>query len=153
LTSELRAAHPGLNVLLVNAEAYKIEVLEAIQARRMKPVRDKYHTAEALLIDDLQFLLVTPKAQEELLHTLDKLHGSGRQIVIAADRLPQAMAGLNETLRSRLEMGLVTELGAPDAAARLRLVQARAAHDGMAVPEPVATFLAEQITNPRQLVG
>ncbi len=153
LRSELLAAHPGLNVVLVSGETYKVEVLEAIQVRRMKPVREKYHAADALLVDDLQFLLVTPKAQEELLHTFDKLHGSGRQVVVSADRLPQGMTGLNETLRSRLEMGLVADLALPDGEARLRLVRARAAREGMALPEPVAAFLAEQIANPRQLVG
>jgi chromosomal replication initiator protein len=153
LRAEMLAAHPGMNVALVSGEAYKVEVLEAIQVRRMKPVREKYHAADALLVDDLQFLLVTPKAQEELLHTFDKLHGSGRQVVVSADRLPQGMTGLNETLRSRLEMGLVADLALPDGEARLRLVRSRAAREGMALPEPVAALLAEQIANPRQLVG
>ncbi|HEX7927077.1 MAG TPA: DnaA/Hda family protein [bacterium] len=153
IAGALVTTQPGMNVVRVSGEAFKIEVLEAIQARKMKPVRDKYQTADALIVDDLQFLLVTPKAQEELLHTFDKLHSSGRQVIVTADRLPQAMTGLNETLRSRLEMGLVTELGLPDAAVRLRLVLARARHDGVALPDPVAKFLADQITNPRQLVG
>jgi chromosomal replication initiator protein len=153
LATELRAAHPGLNVVLVSGEAYKVEVLEAIQARRMRPVREKYHGADALLIDGLQFLLVTPKAQEELLHTFDKLHGGGRQVVVTADRLPQEMTGLNETLCSRLAMGLIAELALPDSETRLRILRDRAARDDMALPDSVAAFLAEQIANPRQLVG
>lgn len=153
LAAELRAAHPDLNVVLVSGEAYKVEVLEAIQARRMRPVREKYHGAGALLLDGLQFLLVTPKAQEELLHTFDKLHGSGRQIVVTADRLPQMMPGLNETLCSRLEMGLIAELTPPDAETRLRILRERAARDGMVLPDRVAELLAEQIVNPRQLIG
>lgn len=153
LASELRAAHPGLNVVLVSGEAYKVEVLEAIQARRMRPVREKYHSAGALLLDGLQFLLVTPKAQEELLHTFDKLHGGGRQIIVTANRLPQMMPGLNETLCSRLEMGLIAELSLPDVQTRLHILRDRAARDGMVLPDSVATFLAEQIANPRQLIG
>jgi chromosomal replication initiator protein len=152
IAHELRAA--GRSVLYASAEAFKVEVLEAIQARRMKPVRDRYRAPDVLLLDDLQFLLVTPKAQEELLHTFDILHGAGKQLVFSADRGPQALTGLNETLRSRLEMGLVTELAPPDPDLRLRILQARAAQDGVNLPAAVAEMLAERLPgNPRQIVG
>jgi chromosomal replication initiator protein len=153
IAHELRRAHPELNALLVSGESFKVEVLEAIQARRMKPVREKYRSARALLVDGFEFLLITPKAQEELLHAFDALHAEGRQLVIAADRLPQAMSGINETLRSRLEMGLITELALPDEETRLRMVRARAQREGIALGASVAEFLAGRIENPRQMIG
>lgn len=140
------AAEGGpLRVLYASAERFKQEVIEGIQARRMKPVRERWRAADALLLDDLHFVLVAPKVQEELLHLYEDYAGAGRALVFAADRLPRALRGLNETLRTRLEAGLVLELELPDVDTRLRYLRLRAAQDGLVLAEPEARLLAERM--------
>jgi chromosomal replication initiator protein len=145
---------PDAPVLYVTGEDFKNAVLDGITHKRMPALRERYRRAGALLLDDLDFLLISPKAQEELLHTFDVLHREGRQLVFAAQRFPRALAGLNEALRSRLEMGLIAELAPPDATARRTLVQRRAAAAGLRLPEEVTELLARRITrNLRRLEG
>ncbi|MDH4249434.1 MAG: DnaA/Hda family protein, partial [Deltaproteobacteria bacterium] len=135
-------------------ESFKNEVLEAITRRRTAPLRELFHTAQVLLLDDLEFMLVSPRAQEELMHLLDHLHRRGRQVIVSADRMPMLMTALGEPLRSRLEMGLITELGLPDEETRRRLVHSRAQGEGLTLDPEVVALLASRITtNLRRLEG
>ena len=140
--------------ICLSAEAFANTVLDGIRGKRMKAVRSQFRSASALLIDNLEFLLVSGKTQEELLHTFDVLFDGKRQLVFTADRFPAVMQGMNPTLRSRLESGLVVELGEMDFAMRLQLVHQWAKRDGAVIQESVAQLLAEKITGgPRQLEG
>jgi chromosomal replication initiator protein len=150
----LRERHGLTQVRTVTGEAFKNEVLDGITRKRMPVVRERFRSAEALLLDDVEFLLVSPKAQEELQHTFDILQRAGRQLVFTADRFPRALTGLSDALRSRLEMGLIAEVTAPDEAARLAVVQQRARHGGLALGADVQGLLARRITrNLRRLEG
>jgi chromosomal replication initiator protein len=150
----LRTRHGLDPVLTVTGEAFKNEVLDAIGRKRMPLLRERYRAAQALLLDDLEFLLVSPKAQEELLHTFDVLQRGGHQLVFAADRFPRALTGMADALRSRLEMGLIAELTPPGLDARLALVERRARAAGLLLEPEVARLLAERITrNLRRLEG
>jgi chromosomal replication initiator protein len=154
IAGALRERYGLTQVLYVTGEAFKNEVLDGITHKRMPALRERYRAAEALLLDDLEFLLISPKAQEELLHTFDVLHRAGHQLVLAADRFPRELPGMSDALRSRVEMGLIAELTPPDAPARLALVQQRARSAGLALPAEVAALLAERITGSlRRLEG
>jgi chromosomal replication initiator protein len=109
-------------------------------------------------MDDLQFLHGS-KVQEEFCHTMNALLDSGRQMVIAADRAPVELDGLDGRMRSRLSGGLVVEVGAPDYALRRRILQRRVAAQQVAFPtlefpDAVLDFVARVITaNGRELDG
>ncbi|MDH4247855.1 MAG: DnaA/Hda family protein, partial [Deltaproteobacteria bacterium] len=96
VANALRARHPEWPVLYRTGESFKNEVLEAITRRRTAPLRELFHTAQVLLLDDLEFMLVSPRAQEELMHLLDHLHRRGRQVIVSADRMPMLMTALGE---------------------------------------------------------
>lgn len=150
----LESGHPEWNVLVRTGEEFKNEVLEAITRKAMKPFRDLYRGADALVVDGLDYLLVSPKAQEELIHTFDTLVKKGCQVLFSSVRFPRALDGMNDALRSRLEMGLIVELGSPDPALRRALVAKRAAEQGGEFPPEIADMLARRITqNLRQLEG
>ena len=154
LGNELSRRHPPWSIAYRSGEAFKNEVLDAITRRRMQPLRDFYRSLDALLVDDLEFLLVSQKAQEELLHTFDSLHRRRRQLVFSVDRYPRAMGGLHPPLRSRLEAGLMVELAPPDAPSRYRFALVRARAEGIQLLPEVAQLLAERITHDlRQLEG
>ncbi|MFI5400925.1 MAG: DnaA ATPase domain-containing protein [SAR324 cluster bacterium] len=134
-----------LRVLCASAERFKQEVLEGMQLRRMKSVRERWQDADALLLDDLHFVLVAPRVQEELLHLFDSYVGSGRPVAFTAERLPRALRGLNETLRSRIEAGLVLELEPPDADTRLAYISRRSAEERIVLGDAEARWLAERL--------
>jgi chromosomal replication initiator protein len=84
---------------------------------------------------------------------------AGRQVVLAADRAPAEIAGLDERMASRLQSGLVVEVEPADQPLRLalleaRLRQARAADPGLRIAAGVTEFLAGRVTsNLRVLEG
>ena len=154
LVVQVTVDRPHWQVRYATAEAFAQDVWEGIRRRRMADLRSRYRTLHLLALDDLEFLPGKRKVQEELLYTLDALHGTGRQLVFSARSYPRAMEGLDPALRSRLEMGLITELAPPDAETRRRIVQARASAEGLRLAPEAEALLVERITaSPRQLEG
>jgi chromosomal replication initiator protein len=117
----------------------------------MKTVRERWGAADALLLDDLHFVLVAPRVQEELLHLFDAYTSAGRPVAFTADRLPRALRGMNETLRTRIEAGLVVELEPPGAETRLAYLRRRAVQEGVVLGEAEARWLAERLRGPLRL--
>lgn len=138
---------PQSKILYCTAEAFTNDLLEGIRHRRTKTVRQRYRAVHMLLLDSVEFLLVSQRAQEELLHTFDEVQAAGGQLVFSADRMPAAMSALHPGLRSRFQMGLVAEIGAADRELRLRVLRARAEAQGLALSEEMIELLAGRITS------
>jgi chromosomal replication initiator protein len=77
-----------------------------------------------------------------------------RQIVISADKSPSDLEGLEERMRSRLGWGLVADLHPTTYELRLGILQSKAEHSGVRIPQKVMEFLAHKVTsNVRELEG
>jgi chromosomal replication initiator protein len=116
--------------------------------------RTRYRGADALVIDDVQFVAGKERTQEELFHVFNSLHSEGKQLVFASDRPPRQLDGLEERLRSRFEGGLVVEVQAPDRALREKLY-AHYLHD-VDTPERDAliSYLADRPSaSVREVIG
>ncbi|HUE77580.1 MAG TPA: DnaA/Hda family protein [Longimicrobiales bacterium] len=100
-------------VALVSGQLFAEEVIDAIERGQLEAWRLRYRRADALLVDALDSLAGTERAQEELFHLFEDLHRAGRQLVFAASVPPQDLP-LPSRLRSRLESGLVVELKTSD---------------------------------------
>ena len=86
--------------------------------------KERLRSIDVLLIDDMQFL--TGKAvQQEFCHMLNTLLDSGKQVVVAADRPPAELEGVDERVRSRMKGGVVVGIAAPDLAMRRRILESR----------------------------
>lgn len=141
-------------VACLSAENFVNEMIGALQGDRMEKFRRRFRGIETLVIDDIQFLAGKRRSQEEFCHTFNALHDGRKQIVLASDRAPQEMPGIEETLRNRFASGLRAEIQAPDAALRLALVRSKAADLGLVLATDVAVRLAEGwCRNVRELEG
>jgi chromosomal replication initiator protein len=149
------AARPGARIFYCSAERFMIEFVQAMRSHEMIEFKARLRGFDLLLVDDIQFIIGKSSTQEEFLHTIDALMGAGKRLVVAADRAPQALDGVEQRLLSRLSMGLVADIQPADIDLRRTILEHRMGRFGStAVPADVIEFLARTINrNVRELVG
>ncbi len=145
---------PGLRVKYVASEQFVTEFIKAVRERRSETFRHRYREIDVLLVDDIQFLAKKEETQTEFFHTFNHLHGSGKQIVIASDRPPHELSGLEERLVSRFRWGLCVDVQPPDLETRIAILQLKAERDHIHVPASVIEFVASKFDQSvRELEG
>ena len=141
-------------VIFMSAENFRNELIGSLKANRMGEFQAKFRSADALLLDDVEFLAGSERTQEELFHTFDSLRADHHQIVLTSDKLPRDIAGLEERLRNRFECGLIADIAAPDLETRVAILGKKAAYDNLVLPSEVAEYIAKSIfSNVRELEG
>lgn len=142
----------GLTVLYAPSETFTNDLVAAIRSHHTEELRTKYRTVDVLLVDDVQFLAGKGSTQEEFYHTFNALHDANRQLVMAANRPPAAITGLDERLRSRLEGGLLAGLVIPGHEERFAILQMKA--EGSGLSPAVLELIADRVEgNVRKLEG
>lgn len=149
------ANRPGARIFYCSAERFMIEFVQAMRQNEMIEFKARLRSFDMLLVDDIQFIIGKASTQEEFLHTIDALLSAGKRLVVAADRAPQALDGVEQRLLSRLSMGLVADIQAADIELRRQILEHRLSRfTSSQVPQDVVEFLARTINrNVRELVG
>jgi chromosomal replication initiation ATPase DnaA len=145
---------PGRRIHYMALEGYLEELTVALEAGDRDGFRDRYGGLDILLLDDVQFLAGQNEAQEMLLRTLDQLSASGSQIVLASDRPPAEINGLDARLLSRFSGGLIVDIGAPEFETRVAIIRRKADERRQALGPGVAEALGRfPFKNVRELGG
>jgi chromosomal replication initiator protein len=158
IAHEVNVSVPGRRVLYLTVERFAFQFVSALRDRAALDFKERLRAIDILMIDDMQFL--TGKAvQQEFCHMLNALLDSARQVVVAADRPPSELEGVDERVRSRLKGGVAVGMAGPDSDLRraileTRLTAARQRNPSLAIPGPVLDYVASVVTtNGRDLDG
>lgn len=134
------------SVVYLTAEDFTTELVAAIREHRNLEFREKFRLADAVIIDDLQFVEGKESTQAELIAVWDALRNRQRAMIFAANRLPRDLARVSRDARSRFQAGPIAAIEPPDPALRRGIAEAKAARRGFYLPPDVSELLAGRIT-------
>ncbi len=145
---------PDASIIYVTSEKFTNDIIEHIRNSNTFELREKYRRADALLVDDIQFIAGKNSIEEEFFHTFNSLTEDGKQIVLSSDNPPNEIPKLTERLKSRFEWGLTADIQPPDFEMRMAIIKNKADAISFPIPNNVVEFIAEQVShNVRQLEG
>ncbi len=137
-----------LNIYRKNNEETNFETVEKF--------KKKYREIDVLMIDDIQYLEIASKTQQEFFNTFNELHCNNKQIIISSDRSPDDLKKLEERLRTRFNWGLTIDILPPDFKLRMDIIDKKIEGHDMAKPFPqeVKEYIASNCTSDiRKLEG
>jgi chromosomal replication initiator protein len=137
----------GCKIIYVTAESFTNEFVESIKNNNSKAFKDKYRTADILLIDDIHFFQKKIETQEELFHTFNALYDANKQIIFTCDRPISELKNLSERLRSRFERGLNVDLQPPSYETRCAILSKKLETRGVSIPSEVINLIAKNISS------
>ena len=144
----------GMRVVYVSSEEFMNEMIHSLRYDKMGSFHERFRTADALLVDDIQVLGSRERTQEEFFHTFNALHNLGKQIVLSSDMPPKQVPGLVDRLKSRFAWGLMADIQPPDLETKMAILDRKADEAGLVLPEDVRSMIAAQLkSNIRELEG
>ncbi|MDD9868763.1 MAG: chromosomal replication initiator protein DnaA [Gammaproteobacteria bacterium] len=152
--NEIKRTNDNLRVLYLTSERFVADMVRALRKGKMDSFTRFYRSLNVLLVDDIQFFADKEQSQEEFFHTFNTLFQSQSQIIMTCDCYPAEVEGLQERLKSRFGWGLTQAIEPPELETRVAILQSKARHDGVTLPDEVAHYIAENIrSNIRELEG
>jgi chromosomal replication initiation ATPase DnaA len=109
LGNEFRARN-NATVAFIHGKYFVNELIEALEKKTVDAWRARYRRARLLILDDVEALGETERAQEELFHLFEELKRTNAQIAFGSAEPPTSLTGFEDRLRSRLESGLVVAM-------------------------------------------
>jgi chromosomal replication initiator protein len=141
-------------VIYATFEQFLNDFTDHLRTQTMDRFRDKYRSCDLLIIDDIQFISGKEKIQEEFFHTFNQLHADGKQIVIAADKAPKEIIGLEDRLKSRFIWGQVCDIQPPELETKIAIIRKKCELDQINLNNEVIHYIATHMDeNIREIEG
>jgi chromosomal replication initiator protein len=152
--NHLLADRPKAKVLYIHAEQFVSDVVKAYQRKTFDEFKERYHSLDLLLIDDVQFFANKERTQEEFFNAFEALLARKSHIVLTSDTYPKGLADIHERLVSRFDSGLTVAIEPPELEMRVAILINKAVVENTHLPEEVAFFVAKHVrSNVRELEG
>jgi len=141
-------------VKYISSEKFVSGIVSAIRTNSMEAFKASLAPIDVLILDDIQFIAGKNKSQEEFFHVFNSLYEKNKQIILSSDRPPNAIAELEERLRSRFEGGMIADVSLPDYETRLVILKTKLQEKNATVPDEILDYIAANVKkNIRELEG
>ncbi len=152
--NQLLADRPQARILYIHAEQFVSDVVKAYQRKTFDEFKERYHSLDLLLIDDVQFFANKDRTQEEFFNAFEALLARKSHIVMTSDTYPKGLPDIHERLVSRFDSGLTVAIEPPELEMRVAILINKARAEDSEMPEEVAFFVAKNVrSNVRELEG
>ncbi len=140
---DIQINYPHYRINSTSAEKFLNECVHAIRRQEMDKFRLKYReNCDILVVDDVQYIERGEAVQEEFFHTINTFIERKKQVILASDRMPKDILGLEDRSRTRLERGLIADITMPDLETRIAILRYKAEKTQIRIPEDAIHYLA-----------
>ena len=154
IQSEMQNNFPGINIIYIPADTFTNEFLHSISSNSVESFDKKYRSADALLIDDIQFIAGKEQTEEKFFHIFNELYNQNKVIVLTSDRPAKEIKSISDRLRTRFSSGLIADVKPPEFETRLAIIQRKAELLHFDISEDVIDYIANKLkSNIRQIEG
>ena len=146
IANEVARLRRRARIQYVTSEDFVNQYVEATQGNTFASFRRHFRSLDVLLIDDVQFFEGKVGSSEEFFHTFNTLYNAHKQIILASDRTPQEISGLQQRLVSRFEWGLSAEVLPPtDLETRVAILKKKQEPHRCKLSDEVLFYVAEHV--------
>ncbi len=154
MMNHMKKRDPNIKIVYKKSETFINELIDAIAKKSTSEFKEKYRSADVLMIDDIQFIAGKESTQEEFFHTFSALYEAEKAIILTSDRPPKEINPLMDRLRTRFEWGLIADIQPPSFELRTAIIKKKSEDMGLSVPSELIDYIAERLNNNiRQIEG
>ena len=135
--------YPQKRVLYISARLFQVQYTNSVLQNTTNDFINFYQTIDVLIVDDIQEWLNATKTQDTFFHIFNHLFRNGKRIILASDRPPVDLKGMNDRLITRFKCGLIAELEKPNVQLCIDILNHKIHRDGLHIPEEVVQYIAQ----------
>ena len=135
--------YPQKRVLYISARLFQVQYTNSVRNNTTNDFINFYQTIDVLIVDDIQEWMTAIKTQDTFFHIFNHLFRNGKRIILASDRPPVDLKGMNDRLLTRFACGLIAELEKPNVELCVDILHNKIRRDGLTIPEDVIRYIAQ----------
>ena len=135
--------YPDMRVLYVSARLFQVQYTDAVLQNSTNDFISFYQTIDMLIVDDVQEWMTAVKTQDTFFHIFNHLFKNGKRIILASDRPPVDLKGMNDRLLTRFSCGLIAELEKPNVQLCKDILRSKIRRDGLNIPDDVVDYISQ----------
>ena len=139
----IKQLYPQKRVLYISARLFQVQYTNSVLNNTTNDFINFYQTIDILIVDDIQEWITATKTQDTFFHIFNHLFMNGKRIILASDRPPVELKGMNERLLTRFACGLIAELEKPNVQLCVDILNSKIKRDGLSIPNDVVQFIAQ----------
>ena len=139
----IKQLYPQKRVLYISARLFQVQYTNSVLNNTTNDFINFYQTIDVLIVDDIQEWITATKTQDTFFHIFNHLFKNGKRIVLASDRPPVELKGMNDRLLTRFACGLIAELEKPNVQLCIDILNSKIKRDGLNIPDDVVQFIAQ----------
>ena len=135
--------YPKMRVLYVSARLFQVQFVDASLRNTVNDFIKFYQTVDLLIVDDIQEWITKSGTQNTFFHIFNHLVRNGKRIILASDRPPVDLKGMDERLVTRFCCGLITELERPNVQLCVDILNSLVRRHGLTISQEVIQYVAQ----------
>ena len=143
----LQKLYPTRRVLYIPAHDFIVQFTDSRRQNKFNDFIQFYQSIEVLIVDDVHEFTAQMKTLEAFFHIFNHLIRYDKQIILASDRPPVDLKGMEEYVVKCFACGVVAEIEKPDLQLCIDILNAKCEQDGLEIPAEVSEYVSNAVTS------